>query len=25
VNFVFTVMPSDAEMNQFGPPPPPTL
>ena len=24
VNFVFTVMPSDAEMNQYGPPPPPT-
>ena len=25
VNFVFTVMPSDSEMNKYGPPPPPTL
>jgi uncharacterized membrane protein YhaH (DUF805 family) len=25
VNFVFTVLPSDTEMNKYGPPPPPTL
>jgi uncharacterized membrane protein YhaH (DUF805 family) len=25
VNFVFLLMPSDEEMNKFGPPPPPTL
>ena len=25
VNFVFLVMPSDSEMNKYGPPPPPTL
>ena len=25
VNFVFLLMPSDSEMNKFGPPPPPTL
>ena len=25
VNFVFLLMPSDSEMNKYGPPPPPTL
>jgi len=25
VNFVFLLMPSDEEMNKYGPPPPPTL
>jgi hypothetical protein len=25
VNLVFTLIPSDVEMNQYGPPPPPTL
>ncbi len=25
VNFVFLLMPSDSEMNKYGPPPPPTM